>query len=67
VSGESKLTFCDADPARLFRSLGLNELKGTIPREIGKLTRLEYLLLGINGLNGTIPSEMGRLTGLQIL
>jgi hypothetical protein len=42
-----------------------NKLGGTVPTEIGKLTKLEILLIGENGLNGALPTEIGMLTNLQ--
>ena len=53
--------------------LNLNRLNGTIPSEIGNLTKLKYLWLGgtIQGgelkLSGAIPKEIGKLTNLHIL
>lgn len=47
--------------------LGRNQLGGTIPPEIGRLARLEYLDLHVNQLSGTIPSELSRLSGLYVL
>lgn len=44
-----------------------NNLKGTIPREIGQLTKLQVLYLARNQLYGTIPSEIGKLTDLTYL
>ncbi|KAI9188160.1 hypothetical protein H9P43_002551 [Blastocladiella emersonii ATCC 22665] len=38
-----------------------------IPRSIGKLTALEWLLLGGNKLKGTIPAEIGSLRNLSFL
>ena len=57
------------DSSRVSRiSLGLNNLNGTIPPEIGDLTELKYLWLGSNvGLAGTIPSEIGQLQNLDTL
>ncbi len=43
----------------------LNNLRGTIPPEIGNLTKLEVLSLGNNHLSGVIPQELGRLTNLR--
>ncbi len=41
-----------------------NRLAGSIPRLLGKLTRLKWLYLRGNGLAGPLPSEMGHLTSL---
>ena len=57
------------------RSTSKNELSGTIPPELGKLTKelLESAELGTSptwelyGLSGTIPSELGKLTNLKEL
>ena len=42
-------------------------LSGSIPRELGGVTGLEYLDLGRNRLSGEIPRELGGLTNLQLL
>ena len=39
-----------------------NDLRGSLPREIGDLSRLERLLLHGNDLSGRIPPEIGRLS-----
>ncbi|HOW40693.1 MAG TPA: C10 family peptidase [Bacteroidales bacterium] len=44
-----------------------NNLTGTIPPEIGKLTGLTYLNLAINNLTGEIPEQIGLLTNLMDL
>ena len=41
------------------RALGLNDLTGEIPTEIGDLDSLQWLELGLNGLTGAIPTEIG--------
>ena len=48
-------------------TLSLNNLTGSIPPELGNLTKLEGLDLSINNLSGSIPSELGNLTNLRIL
>eukprot|EP00540_Astrosyne_radiata_P001373 CAMPEP_0116833540 /NCGR_PEP_ID=MMETSP0418-20121206/6492_1 /TAXON_ID=1158023 /ORGANISM="Astrosyne radiata, Strain 13vi08-1A" /LENGTH=311 /DNA_ID=CAMNT_0004462999 /DNA_START=224 /DNA_END=1159 /DNA_ORIENTATION=+ len=44
-----------------------NNLKGTIPHEIGHLTKLQVLYLARNHLRGTIPTEIGKLSELTYL
>ncbi len=40
---------------------------GSIPKEIGNLTKLKYLALLGNALGGTIPTEIGNLKELEYL
>lgn len=42
----------------------LNILSGTVPRELGNLTSLEFLDLGFNLFHGNITSELGLLINL---
>ena len=44
-----------------------NNLTGTLPSEIGNLTRLGVLTLQSNSLSGEIPEEIGNLTSLWSL
>jgi len=44
-----------------------NELKGSIPPDLGNLASLEGLGLYGNELTGAIPSELGRLSRLRWL
>ena len=48
-------------------SLPQNNLTGTLPAEIGRLTSLSWLDLKANALTGPIPPELGRLTSLELL
>ena len=57
----------DADGRVVGLSLSRNNLRGTIPAEIGKLVRLGSLSLGYNGLLGTIPPQLGSLALLTQL
>ena len=47
--------------------LGVNNLTGMLPAELGNLSGLRYLQLGGNSLTGEIPSELGNLSGLESL
>ena len=42
-----------------------DNLTGTIPTEIGRLTNLATLAFGKNNLSGSVPTEMGRLSFLR--
>ena len=44
-----------------------NNLSGSIPPELGNLTRLEWLRLEDNNLSGSIPPELGNLSRLESL
>ncbi len=44
-----------------------NQLTGSIPAELGNLTKLQTLSLINNQLTGRIPPELGNLTNLQML
>ncbi|HEY3473740.1 MAG TPA: hypothetical protein VGK56_03970, partial [Anaerolineales bacterium] len=43
-----------------------NELAGTLPPEIGKLTQLKSLYLDDNELTGPVPAEIGNLSQLEV-
>ena len=47
--------------------LSSNDLEGSIPPELGNLSKLRLLFLNNNRLSGGIPSELGNLAGLQRL
>lgn len=46
---------------------GGNNLRGTIPPELGTLARLKDLRLSNNALTGAIPAELGDLAELEVL
>ncbi|XXG68711.1 hypothetical protein AAC387_Pa06g1733 [Persea americana] len=41
------------------------EATGTIPEELGNLTKLSYLGMGSNNFNGSLPPELGHLVNLE--
>ena len=47
--------------------LAANNLTGTIPAELGHLSRLTELVLWNNSLSGSIPPELGELRSLSLL
>jgi Leucine-rich repeat (LRR) protein len=47
--------------------LSSNNLSGTIPFQISKLTALRFLNLSLNRLNGEIPNDMGNMKLLESL
>jgi hypothetical protein len=49
------------------RDMFSNRLQGTIPNNIGNLSKLWYIDLGKNDLNGTIPNSFGSMTDLTFL
>ena len=48
-------------------SLSGNQLSGSIPAQLGSLSRLAELNLGSNQLAGAIPASLGSLSNLQVL
>jgi Leucine-rich repeat (LRR) protein len=57
-----------ADTTSVIRlNLSGNNLKGSIPREIGKMTALQTLDLSNNNLEGPVPQEINSITSLQTL
>jgi Leucine-rich repeat (LRR) protein len=46
-------------------NLSWNNLSGSIPPELGNLSKLEYFDLFLNQLSGSIPSELGNLSNLK--
>jgi Leucine-rich repeat (LRR) protein len=65
--GGSQGNFCNNKEALVSLEQYGNELKGTIPDEIGLLTSLNYINLGDNTLSGTVPTVLGSLTALTRL
>lgn len=58
---------CRADGRVSSLALGENDLRGSIPAELGSLTALQTLSLHSNHLSGTIPTQLGDLIALQEL
>jgi RHS repeat-associated protein len=48
-------------------ALPSNNLRGTLPTSLGKLTSLVTLALGSNQLSGPVPATLGSLSQLQVL
>ena len=48
-------------------SLHDNNLRGEIPPQLGKLSKLQILYLSSNHLTGTVPSELSNLSNLESL
>ena len=57
----------DADGRVVELDLGNNNLQGTLPPEVGKLTGLRFLLLERNKLWGSLPQSLTNLTKLILL
>ena len=57
----------DSDGRVTSLSMFDNGLRGTIPPQLGNLTKLEGLQLSRGQLSGTIPPELGGLTNLRSL
>jgi hypothetical protein len=45
-------------------SLVVNRLSSTLPTQLARLSKLQYLLMWRNALTGPIPSELGKLSAL---
>ncbi|KAK9116801.1 hypothetical protein Sjap_015748 [Stephania japonica] len=54
-------------PDLLSLNLGVNRLNGSIPSQIGNLTKLTMLDLSFNDLIGSIPQSIGQLRSLLVL
>lgn len=48
-------------------ALNYNNLQGSLPPQLGQLSKLQSLVLYFNDLNGGIPPELGRLSDLESL
>ena len=64
------MLFCESDFG-YFKNKELyifgNYLAGTLPKELGKLKKLERIDAYANHLEGTIPSELAKLPSLRYL
>lgn len=57
----------DADEQFIFRELYSNNISGSIPKELGNLSKLVSLDLYQNNFSGIIPDTLGKLTSLRFL
>lgn len=48
-------------------ALNYNDLRGSLPPQLGQLSKLQSLVLYFNELSGAIPAELGRLSNLESL
>lgn len=48
-------------------ALNYNNLRGSLPPQLGQLSKLQSLVLYFNDLSGTIPAELGQLPNLESL
>jgi len=53
--------------SRLTDFAASGQVTGSIPTELGKLTRLEHFSSILSQGNGTLPTELGRLSELNVL
>lgn len=51
---------------RLKADLLTNEVSGTIPTEIGQLSKLQQFVAGNNSISGTIPNEIVDMSSLRV-
>ena len=66
--GEWYGVFTDYNTGRVWSlELGANQLRGSIPSELGNLSDLVSLTLSTNQLSGSIPAELGNLSKLDSL
>lgn len=54
-------------PSLELLALFRNSLQGSLPTEVGKLTRLSLMDVRENGLNGVLPTEIGRLSTAEYI
>uniref|UniRef100_A0A0D9XTC6 Receptor kinase-like protein Xa21 n=1 Tax=Leersia perrieri TaxID=77586 RepID=A0A0D9XTC6_9ORYZ len=60
-------SFSNLSTSFSFLALGLNEITGSIPKDIGNLIGLQYLYLVNNSFTGFLPSSLGRLKNIGLL
>ncbi|CAB9503969.1 leucine rich repeat [Seminavis robusta] len=67
LQGDGITRQCDPDGNFLYLYLTKNRLSGSLPPELGLLTKLEAFDVATNSIRGTIPSQIGLMTSLYEL
>ncbi|KAJ3007849.1 UNVERIFIED_CONTAM: hypothetical protein HDU68_003319 [Siphonaria sp. JEL0065] len=65
VCGSLPLEICSLQSLKLLDLSFNKELNGTIPKEIGGLTNLEFLYISHCALSGSLPKEVSGMTALK--
>ncbi|KAJ4707478.1 putative Receptor protein kinase [Melia azedarach] len=67
IKGDLDLLNFSCFPNLELLNLQKNNISGSIPSQIGSLSKLRQLYLRVNHLTGVVPKEIGRLRNLELL